>query len=104
MGKHQPAKATRTERTKAFMETTAAILTALTVAAIFARMEGAVYLEALAVAWLGATAVFHTLYARKESRANSQKYMEAWVEKVADKYGPDYAARFCEIVLQNSNQ
>ena len=104
MGKHERAKMTRTERTKTFMETVAAILTALAVVAIFGRFDGAVYLEALAAAWLTATSVFHVLYARKESRANSQKYMELWVEKVADKYGPDYAARYAEIVLQNSNQ
>lgn len=104
MGKHQKPKRTRTERTKAFMEAVATITTALAVGAVFLRMDGAVYLEALAVAWLTATSVFHVLYARKESRANSQKYMEAWVEKVADKYGPEYAARYAEIVLQNSNQ
>lgn len=104
MGKHQPPKRSRTERTKAFMEIMATALTVLAVGAVFARFDGAVYLEALAAAWLTATSVFHVLYARKESRANSQKYMELWVEKVADKYGPDYAARYAEIVLQNSNQ
>ena len=104
MGKHQPSNMTRTERTKAFMEIVATILAVLTVAAIFLRLDGAVYLEALAVAWLTVTSVFHVLYARKESRANSQKYMEQWVEQTADKYGADAAARFAEIVLQNSNQ
>lgn len=104
MGKHQRPKMTRTERTKVFMETMATITSALAAWAVFARFDGAVYLEALAAAWLAAASVFHVLYARKESRANSQKYMEAWVEKVADKYGPDYAARYAEIVLQNSNQ
>ena len=104
MGKHQPTKMTRTERTKAFMETVATITTALAVVAVFLRMDGAINLEALAVAWLTATSVFHVLYAKKESRANSQKYMEKWVEAAADKYGADAAARFAEIVLQNSNQ
>ena len=103
-GRHERRSLTKTERTKRFMETVATVLSVLAVAASFLRLDGAVYLEALAVAWLTATSVFHVLYAKKESRANSQKYMEAWVEKVADKYGPEYAARYAEIVLQNSNQ
>ena len=95
---------TKTERTKVFLETGATVLTVLATVAVFMRLEGAVYLEALAGGWLTATSVFHILYCKKESRANSQKYMEAWVEKAADKYGAEAAARFAEIVLQNSNQ
>lgn len=103
-GKHEKHPRTKTERTKLFLEVMATALTILAVASVFLRMDGAVYLEAMAGAWLAAASVFHVLYAKKESRANSQKYMEKWVEQTADKYGADAAARFAEIVLQNSNQ
>ena len=86
------------------MEIMASFMSILAIGAALLRIDGAVYLVELAVGWLGATAVFFALYCKKESRANSQKYMEAWVEKVADKYGPEYAARYAEIVLNNSNQ
>ncbi len=57
------------------------------------------YVAILAGAWIAEAAHFHKLYAQKEGRANSQKYMEAWVNQTAEKYGPDQAARFAEIVL-----
>ena len=104
MGKHERAPLTRTERTKLFLEVGSTVMTVIAVIAAFMRLDGVVYMEALAGGWLAAASVFHVLYCRKESRANSQKYMEAWVEKAADKYGADAAARFAEIVLQNSNQ
>lgn len=77
-------------------------MTVLATVAVFMRLEGAVYLEALAGVWMTAASVFHVLYAKKEGRANSQKYMELWLEKTADKYGADAAARFAEIVLRDS--
>ena len=105
MPKHEKKRVrTNTERTLLFLEIMASITSFLAMAAALHRLEGTVYLVELAGGWLGATAVFYVLYCKKESRANSQKYMEAWVEKVADKYGPDYAARYAEIVLNNSNQ
>ena len=93
---------TRTERTKVFLEAGATVLTVLATVAVFMRLEGAVYLEALAGVWMTAASVFHVLYVKKEGRANSQKYMEIWLEKTADKYGADAAARFAEIVLRDS--
>jgi hypothetical protein len=61
------------------------------------------YIEALAVAWIAEAAHFHQMYARKESRANSQKYTQAWIDKYAEKYGADAALRAAEVTLQNSN-
>ena len=95
---------TKTERLLLFLEAVALILSALTVYVILSGKGDAYQMGVLTLAWIAETAHFHALYARKESRANSQKYMQEWVEKAADKYTPEIAARYAEIVLQNSNQ
>ena len=95
---------TKTEKIAIFSDTMAVTLTALTVAVIFLHNEYAYQMGALAGLWIAEASIFHALYAWKERRANSQKYMQDWVERVADKYGAELAARYAEIVLQNSNQ
>jgi hypothetical protein len=93
---------TKTERLMVFLDGVALGLTVLTLVCIFAGRE-AVYVEALAVAWIAEATHFHQVYARKESRANSQKYAQQWVDEYAEKYGADAAIRAAEVVLQNSN-
>lgn len=94
---------TKTEKMALFSDFMAVSTTVLTIATIFLQNAYAYQMGALAGLWIGEASIFHVLYAWKERRANSQKYMQQWIEKAADKYGADLAARFCEIVLQNSN-
>jgi hypothetical protein len=54
----------------------------------------------LAGLWIAEAAHFHQLYAKKESRANCQKYAQQWIDKIGEKYGWEAAARFAEIVLK----
>lgn len=99
--KHEAAEhtgTTRTERMVRLYDGTALALTVLVVVLAFLGRDNT-YVEILAGCWIAEAAHFHKLYAQKEGRANSQKYMEAWVEQAADKYGAEQAARFAEIVL-----
>lgn len=99
--KHEAAEhtgTTRTERMVRLYDGTALALTVLVVVLAFMGRDNT-YVEILAGCWIAEAAHFHKLYAQKEGRANSQKYMEAWVEQAADKYGAEQAARFAEIVL-----
>ena len=99
---HRIRQRTRTERLMAFLDGVALALTVLAVA-VTLRGTDAMYIQILTGLWIAEAAHFHQLYAKKESRANSQKYMQKWVDDYAEKYGPETAARFAEIVLQNSN-
>lgn len=55
----------------------------------------------LAIGEGGAMSVWLNTYGRKEGSANNSKYAMEFVDKYAEKYGPDTAIRVAEIVLQN---
>lgn len=46
------------------------------------------------ITWLGS-------YAWKEKNANRSKYAMEFVDKIADRYGPDVAVRVAEVVLKD---
>jgi hypothetical protein len=82
-----------------FLDGIALTLTVITLICIFVGRD-AMYIEALTVAWIAEAAHFHQVYAKKESRANCQKYAQQWIDKIGEKYGWEAAARFAEIVLK----
>ncbi len=91
---------TKTERLMLFLDAMAVALTVLTLVLLlfgFAATE----VEILTGLWIAEGAHFHQLYARKEGRANSQKYAQKWITDIGEKYGWEAAARFAEIVLNN---
>lgn len=49
----------------------------------------------------GAMGVWLRTYGQKEGAANNSKYAMEFVDKYAEKYGPDTAIRIAEIVLQD---
>lgn len=100
--KTERKKRTKTERLMLFLDAMAAALTVLAIALLLLG-HGVTEVQYLALGWMAEAAHFHQLYAKKESRANSQKYAQKWVNDIGDKHGWDAAARFAEIVLQNSN-
>lgn len=85
-----------------FLDMMAVVLTVLTIFLLFFGYS-ATEVEILTGLWIAEAAHFHQLYAKKEARANSQKYAQKWITDIGDKYGWDAAARFAEIVLQNNN-
>jgi hypothetical protein len=93
---------TKTERLMVFLDGVALFLTILTLDSIVQELD-CTALEMLAGLWIAEAAHFHQLYAKKESRANCQKYAQQWVDEYAEKYGADAAIRAAEVVLQNSN-
>lgn len=97
----QMKKHTKTERLMIFLDIMAVILTILTLVLLLFGFS-ATEVEILTGLWIAEAAHFHQLYAKKESRANSQKYAQKWLTEIGEKYGWDAAARFAEIVLQNN--
>lgn len=54
----------------------------------------------LAIGESGAISVWLAAYAWKEKAANRSKYAMEFVDKIADRYGPDIAVRISEVVLR----
>jgi hypothetical protein len=82
-----------------FLDGVALALTILTLDSIIQELD-CTALEVLAGLWIAEAAHFHQLYAKKESRANCQKYAQQWIDKIGEQYGWEAAARFAEIVLK----
>ena len=92
---------TTTKKLLVFSDGMAALVTVVCMLVCILTDRDAGVFVSIAAAWIGEAAVFHGFYAWKEKNANRSKYAQQWVERYADKYGVEAAARIAEIVLKD---
>ncbi len=93
-------KLSTTKKLLVFSDGMAALVTVVCMLVCILTDRDAGVLMSIAAAWIGEAAVFHGFYAWKEKNANRSKFAQLWVERYADRYGVDAAARIAEIVLK----